>query len=184
MTTRVLVPLAEGFEEIEAVTVVDILRRAGAEVNVAGVEGTERVKGRSNIAIIPDMTLDEALKEKYDLIVLPGGLPAAFTLRDDARVIGALKAAVSSGSKVAAICAAPVCLKRAGLLSGLDFTSHPSVVEHFSKEGYSQDRVVVGGSVLTSRAAGTAMEFAFALVKELYGEDKVREVNEGVLARI
>jgi 4-methyl-5(b-hydroxyethyl)-thiazole monophosphate biosynthesis len=185
MSTRVLVPLADGFEEIEAFTVVDILRRAGADVVTAGVEGKDSVTGRSSITAIPDTTLDRALDgEDFDLVVLPGGLPAAFTLRDDPRIVTALGRTAASGGRVAAICAAPVALERAGLLDGVEHTSHPTLRDQLPLESYSEKRVVTTGRIVTSRAAGTAMEFAFTLVRELFGEEKVREVNQGVLARI
>ncbi len=183
MTKRVLVPVSTGFEEIEAMTVVDILRRAGAEVVVAGVDG-DRVTGRSNITIIPDTDLDAALEgAPYDLMVLPGGLPNAYTLRDDPRIIRGLTQTASAG-RVAAICAAPVALERAGLLEDRPATSFPAMEKELVSARYSTERVVVSGRITTSRSAGTAMEFAFALVRELFGEEKAAEVNRGVLARL
>jgi 4-methyl-5(b-hydroxyethyl)-thiazole monophosphate biosynthesis len=185
MTKKVLVPLSKGFEEIEALTAVDILRRAGATVVVAGCEGAGAVEGRSKIQVVPDKGLDEALAEApYDLIALPGGLPNAYTLRDDPRLQGALKAHAESGGLVAAICAAPVALAEAGLLEGKSKTSHPAVKAEMPSEGYREERVVVDGQVITSRGPGTAMEFAFALVRALFGEDKVAEVNAPVFARL
>jgi 4-methyl-5(b-hydroxyethyl)-thiazole monophosphate biosynthesis len=184
MSKRVLTPIAKGFEEIEAVTVIDVLRRAGAEVVVAGVDG-DRVTGRSGITVIPDLSLDDALaRGPYDLMVLPGGLPNAFTLRDDSRVISYLKKTLANDGKVAAICAAPVALERAGLLDGTKATSFPAMEKELTSADYCEERVVVSGSIITSRGPGTAMEFAFQLVKELFGEDKAREVNQGVLARL
>lgn len=185
MTKRILVPIATGFEEIEALTVVDILRRAGAEVVLAGLASKEVVVGRSNIAVIPDSSLDEALKRgPYDMLVLPGGLPNAHLLRDDERIIRAIRSNLESNGLVGAICAAPLALRRAGVLEDRSFTSHPTVRGELSASGYSDDRVVNERRVLTSRAAGTAMEFAFEIVKELFGEAKVEEVNTGVLARL
>ena len=184
MTKRVLVPISKGFEEIEAVTVIDVLRRAGASVVVAGVDG-DTVTGRSNIAVIPDLSLDEALgKGPYDLMVLPGGLPNAYTLRDSPRIMAGLEEILANEGKVAAICAAPVALEKAGLLDNLPATSFPAMEQELTSARYSTDRVVVSGRISTSRSAGTAMEFAFALVRELFGDDKVEEVNKGVLARL
>ena len=184
MTKRVLVPVSRGFEEIEAITIIDILRRAGSEVVVAGVDGN-RVTGRSAITVVPDTSLNDALeKGPYDMMVLPGGLPNAHTLRDDPRIIGALQKTLAEGGKVGAICAAPVALERAGLLDARPATSAPSAEKELMSAVYSTDRVVVSGPVATSRSAGTAMEFAFALVRELFGDDKVDEVNKGVLARL
>ena len=185
MTKKVLVPVAKGFEEIEALTAVDILRRAGAQVVLAGCEGEGAVVGRSDISVMPDKSLDAALAEApYDLIALPGGLPNAYTLRDDDRLQDALKAQAGRGGLVAAICAAPVALAEAGLLEGKTKTSHPAVKAEMPSEGYQEERVVVDGQVITSRSPGTAMEFAFALVRALFGEDKVEEVNAPVFARL
>jgi 4-methyl-5(b-hydroxyethyl)-thiazole monophosphate biosynthesis len=184
MTKRVLVPISTGFEEIEAISVIDILRRAGATVVVAGLaEGP--VTGRSQIILTPDMDLDAALgQEPYDLVVLPGGLPNATTQRDDPRIIELLQQAARENRFTAAICAAPSALEKAGLLKDIPATGHPSCSGDLPSAKYKEDRVVVSGKVITSRAAGTAVEFAFALVSALFGEDKVREVNAGVLAKL
>lgn len=186
MTKRVLVPVSAGFEEIEALAVVDVLRRAGAEVVLAGLGSAPTVTGRSSITVIPDASLDEAVgRGSYDAVVLPGGLPNAHTLRDDARVIDLVRGTHAGGGVVAAICAAPVALARAGLLDGVPATCHPSkAAELRAVCRFSEERVVVAGRVVTSRAAGTAVEFAFALVRLLFGDAKVAEVNQGVLARL
>jgi 4-methyl-5(b-hydroxyethyl)-thiazole monophosphate biosynthesis len=183
MSKRVLVPIAEGFEEIEALTVVDILRRAGADVVLAGVGGRPQVVGRSHVSVIPDEAIETALeKAPYDMIVLPGGLPNAHILRDHVQLSKAVKEHADQGAYLGAICAAPVALERSGVLEGQPYTSHPGVKDQLTSEGYCDDRVVVAGKVLTSRAPGTAMEFAFAIVRELYGNEKAEEVNQGVLA--
>jgi 4-methyl-5(b-hydroxyethyl)-thiazole monophosphate biosynthesis len=185
MDKKVLVPVAKGFEEIEALTAVDILRRAGASVVLAGLEGKGAVEGRSNISVMPDKSLDDALAEApYDLIALPGGLPNAYTLRDDARLQKAIRAQAERGGLVAAICAAPVALAAAGVLEGKTKTSHPAMKDEMPSDGYREDRVVVDGKVITSRGPGTAMEFAFALVRALYDDAKVEEVNGPVFARL
>ena len=184
MTKRVLVPVSKGFEETEAVTVIDILKRAGAEVVVAGLDGNT-VTGRSAITIIPDMSLDAALEAgPYDLIVLPGGVPNSYTLRDDERIINAVRTQADSGREVAAICAAPVALERAGLLSGKVATSFPAMEKELASAEYTTDRVAKTGNITTSRSCGTAMEFAFSLVRTLFGDEKVETVNKGVLAQI
>jgi len=184
MTKRVLVPLANGFEETEAVTVVDILRRGAIEVVTAGLEPGP-ITGRSNITVTPDKSLDEALTgPAFDAIVLPGGLPGAEILRDDPRVIDALSMILDQGGLAGAICAAPIALDRAGVLGGRTYTSHPSFEGELPTEGYSQERVAKSKRVITSRGPGTAMEFAFELLRELGGDDAVREVNQGVLAKL
>jgi len=184
MTTRVLVPLAAGFEETEAVTVIDVLRRGAVEVVTAGLEAGP-VTGRSGIAVTPDTTLDEALDgPPFDAIVLPGGLPNAEILRDDPRVIETVSKILERGGLTGAICAAPTALERAGALAGRTYTSHPSIENALPPDGYTDDRVVTSDRVITSRGPGTAMEFAFALLRELSGDDAVHQVNQGVLARL
>lgn len=184
MSKRVLVPISEGFEEIEAITVIDILRRADAEVIAAGLQDGP-ITGRSNIVLTPDMSLDEALRKgDYDLVVLPGGLPNAYTLRDDSRIIELIQKTAAEGRQVAAICAAPAALEKAGLLRGIKATGHPACKADLPSSVYSEERVVTSGNVTTSRSPGTAMEFAFSLVRILFGEERVREVNAGVTARL
>jgi len=182
MPKRVLVPLAAGFEEIEALTVVDILRRAGVVVITAGL-APGLVTGRSGIAVKPDLGLDDALKgSAFDLVALPGGMPASATLRDDPRIISALQRTHESGGWVAAICAAPIALQRAGLLDGREATCHPGMAAELPEAAHNAKRVVASDRVLTSRAPGTAMEFAFAIVRILCGDAMVAEVDAGVLA--
>jgi protein deglycase len=184
MPKRVLVPLAGGFEEIEALTIVDILRRADVEVVVAGL-APGLVTGRSGISVAPDVALDDALEgPAFDLVALPGGMPGATTLRDDPRIIAALGITHRRGGWVAAICAAPIALERAGLLDGREATCHPGMSAELPEAARNEDRVVISGRVVTSRAPGTAMELAFALVRILCGEAKAAEINNGVLAAL
>jgi len=173
---RVLVPLAPGFEEIEAVTVIDLLRRADVEVVVAGVERGP-IAGSRGVRLLPDASLDDVAGASFDLVVLPGGRGGTDRLIADSRVHALLRDQVRGGRLVAAICAAPEVLHRAGLLEGRQVTSHPS-------SRYREDRVVRDGSIITSRAPGTAMEFAFTLVELLCGKEKVREINAVVLGRL
>ena len=177
--TRVLVPLAEGFEEIEAVTVIDLLRRAGIAVSAASL-GARRVAGSHGITIEADVTLEEARAGDYDMIVLPGGMPGADHLRQDARVIDLLKEFAAQGRYTAAICAAPTVLAHAGLLSGRAATSFPGFLDANSAPGIRlrQEAVVVDGKVVTSRGAGTAMDFALALVELLEGPERRAEVEQ------
>jgi len=183
---KILMPLAPGFEEIEALAVVDILRRAGAEVIMAGTV-TGPIKGRNNITVLADKSLDETLKEgveNFDLIVLPGGAEGTRHLKEDGRIGGALGEFRKKAKKIAAICAAPTVLAKAGLTEGKTITCHPSVREELRAEKLSEKRVVVDGDIITSQGPGTAMEFAFRLVEILFGKEKVQEVNSGVLARL
>jgi len=183
--SKVLVPLAPGFEEIEAITVIDILRRAGVEVVVAGTQPGP-IEASRKTKHLPDCILDDIHAEEFDMIVLPGGQPGATNLRRDARIkriIGALQA---KNRHIAAICAAPTVLAAYGVLKERAATSHPSVRDEVAANArqFSDQRVVVDGPVVTSQAAGTAMEFAFSLVEILCGADKAAEVNRGVLARL
>jgi protein deglycase len=185
MRTRALVPIAEGFEEIEAITVIDILRRAGVEVVIADLGAQRIVKGRSGISMRADLSWDSAIAgPPFDAVILPGGLPNAFTLRDDPRVQTAVKSAFENGGIAAAICAAPIALEKAGLLAGRTATCHPGMAEELPEASKNPMRVAVDGRIVTSKGPGTAMEFAFALVRVLCGDGKVAEVNAGVLAAL
>jgi 4-methyl-5(b-hydroxyethyl)-thiazole monophosphate biosynthesis len=176
---RVLVPLAEGFEEIEAVTVVDLLRRAAIEVHTASLDGP-RVTGSHGIALMADIALDAAVADDYDMIVLPGGMPGAEHLKNDPRVISLLRRCAAAGRYTAAICAAPGVLAHAGLLEGRAATSFPGFLAADSAPGIRlrEEPVVVDGKVVTSRGAGTAMEFGLALVELLEGAEARQQVEK------
>jgi len=179
---KVLVVLAPGFEEIEALVPVDILRRAGAEVTVAGT-APGPIAGRSRISVVPDTTLDRA-GEGFDMLVLPGGAPGTENLGKDERVCAVVKKMAEEGKLIAAICAAPTVLSALGVSRGRTVTSHPSVRARLLNEKISDERVVVDANLMTSQGPGTAMEFAFSLVEKLFGKEKAIEVNKGVLAKI
>ncbi|MCW8888731.1 MAG: DJ-1/PfpI family protein [Gammaproteobacteria bacterium] len=178
----VLVPLAPGFEELEAVTIIDLLVRAGVEVISAGLVAGP-IKASRGMVIHPDMSLDEALKRQFDMVVLPGGLPGADHLNRDSRILELLKTMASQGKYTAAICAAPKVLATAGLLDGKSATSYPGVIENLglNTTQISQQSVVIDGNVITSRGPGTAMEFALTLIETLVGRDKRDEVAKGLL---
>lgn len=178
---KILVPLATGFEEIEAVTVVDILRRAGARVVTAGLE-QRNVTGSHGIQLVADCVLAEAAGERWDLIVLPGGGPGTERLAADARVLALLHEQTSAGRPAAAICAAPFVLQQAGVTAGRQITIHPAWAERITTATVANTPVQTDGTLVTGRSAGAALEFAFALVRLLYGDAKVAEINAGVLA--
>jgi len=172
----VLVIFAEGSEELEAVTVVDILRRAGVTVTLAGLnEGA--LRGSRGTQLLPDTTLDEAVKRDYDMVVLPGGQPGTNNLKADARVLNLLKQMAQQGRYVAAICAAPSVLATAGLLDGKQATSFPGALDPFSQVKRLPAAVAEDGKLITSRGPGTAMDFALTLVERLTGKDKRMEVE-------
>jgi protein deglycase len=199
---RVLIPLAEGFEEIEAVTVIDLLRRAGIAVCIAKVtpadgsgagagseaeaarDGANLVTGSHGIAVQADARLAELDDAGFDMIVLPGGMPGAAHLKADSRVIAMLRGASARGVYVAAICAAPSVLAHAGLLDGRAATSFPGFLDAQSAPGVqlSTAPVVIDGRIVTSRGPGTAIDFALTLIELLAG-GRVRGETESRLQR-
>jgi protein deglycase len=178
---RVLVPLAEGFEELEAVTIVDILRRAGIEVVVASLAGSP-VTGSHGIRLSADTPLAALAEQEFDMIALPGGMPGAEHLRKDPRIAELVRRMHGKGRPVAAICAAPMVLAAAGVLDGRRATSYPGFLDDADRSTVVGDDVVVDRGVITSRGPGTALDFALALVAELAGAS-VRDAIEARLER-
>ncbi len=180
--TRVLIPMAQGCEELETVTVIDLLRRAQIEVVTAGLEEGP-VRGSRGTVIVPDTVLGAVLDEEFDMVVLPGGLPGAHHLDEDERVHRLLRRHQAEGRFAAAICAAPKVLANAGLLEGKSATSYPGVVtmEDFPEVKVLDVPVVVDGKVITSRGPGTAMDFALQLIESLVGRAKRDEVEKALV---
>lgn len=178
----VLVPLAPGFEDLEAVTIVNLLRRAGIEVVTAGLQ-PGLVQGARGMRMQPDAELDAVLEQDFDLIALPGGMPGAENLKNDARIQVVLKRMSSAGKYTTAICAAPIALAQAGLLEGKRATSYPGFVDKLGLPNteYCNDAVVVDGKVVTSRGPGTAMDFALTLVELLAGKPVRDQVEAGLV---
>lgn len=179
---KVLVPLAAGCEELEAVTIIDLLRRAGVEVVTAGLQ-PGIVKASRGTQLVPDTILDNVLRDEFDMVVLPGGMPGAQHLKDDSRVQALLKRLAAEGKYTAAICAAPMALAEAGLLSGRKATGYPGVLEKLGLPDVvlQNQAVVKDGKVITSRGPGTAMDFALELIETLAGRDKRQEVEAGLV---
>lgn len=177
----VYVLLAEGFEEIEALTPVDLLRRAGVEVALVGVAG-KTVCGAHGISVEADIEIDKADFSLADMVVLPGGMPGTTNLYADARVTAAVSKMAGDGKYVAAICAAPsVILGGMGLLDGKKATCYPGM-ERGMKGAAALDRnCVVDGHFITGRAVGGALDFACALVAALCGEEQARKVADAVV---
>ena len=176
MDKKVLVPIAEGTEEIEAVTIIDVLRRAGAAVTVASVSELQITASRG-VKLVADKLIGECVDETYDLVVLPGGMPGAEHLRNSKELERILTQQKDQGRLYGAICAAPaVVFQHHGLLDQRQATCHPNFVKYLEKMDSVESRVVVDGNCVTSRGPGTALEFALKLVELLYGEDKAREV--------
>lgn len=177
---KVLVPLAQGCEEIEAVTVIDILRRANIEVVSAGLDA-HPVRASRGTVLVPDTTLNEAIKQSYDMIVLPGGQPGTNNLKADARIITLLQHMAQQGKQLAAICAAPSILASAGLLDGRRATSFPGALNGFARVQLQSAAVVEDGQLITSRGPGTAIDFALKLVERLAGKARRDEVEAGLV---
>jgi len=176
---RVCILLADGLEDIEAITLIDVLRRAGVDVTTLGVTGAE-VTSAHGVTIKADALLSDAGGE-WDLVVLPGGIPGAEHLRDSDAVQSLVKSQVAAGRKVAAICAAPIALAAAGVLEGRKATCYPGFDSQLAGASYCEDAVVTDGPVITSRGPGTALAFALNLVADLCGETTAAQLAEGML---
>ena len=176
---KVLVPLAQGCEEVEAVTIIDLLRRAKIEVISAGLDD-QPVTASRGVSLIADTTLDAALEQEFDMIVLPGGMPGMTHLKNDPRIIALLQKMARDGKYTCAICAAPAVLAEAGLLAGKSATSYPGFLDNLPTVTYKTDAVVRDGKIITSRGPGTAMEFALELIEVLAGKAKKDEVEAGL----
>jgi 4-methyl-5(b-hydroxyethyl)-thiazole monophosphate biosynthesis len=174
----VLAILPEGFEEIEAVTPIDVLRRAEVRVTVASLAESRLVTGRNKIILQAETTLAAVGEQAFDLLFLPGG-PGVAKLRADARVPALARAQAAAGRWIGAICAAPAVLHDAGLLEGKRYTAHPSVAEEL-KNILSNERVVVDGKIVTSRGAGTALDFGLSLVELLVSASKASEIKASI----
>ncbi|MBW8042395.1 MAG: DJ-1 family protein [Planctomycetes bacterium] len=180
MSKKVLVAIADGIEELEAVTIIDVLRRAGADVTVASVGG-KQVTASRDVKLVADTVISDCLGTVYDLIALPGGMPGAEHLRDSSQLIEMLKEQAASGRFYAAICASPaVVLKPHGLLENKKATCYPSLLSDLDKS--EQAKVLVDGSLITSQGPGTALEFSLKLVELLYDKQKSQEVAKAMLA--
>ena len=179
---RILVPLAQGCEELEAITVIDLLRRAGQEVISVGLDAAPVTASRG-VRLLPDSTLEKVMHEKFDMIVLPGGLPGAEHLDNDPRIHQLLARMHQEGCYTAAICAAPKVLANAGLLDGRRATSYPGVLDIslFPQVELVALPVVRDGRVVTSRGPGTAMDFALELIELLAGRDERDHVESGLV---
>lgn len=183
---KVLVLLAEGFEEIEALTPVDYLRRAGAEVTIAGTSG-KKVIGSHKITVEADCMIADVNASEFDMVVCPGGMPGSSNIAGCAKAADAIRTINTKNGFVAAICAAPVVvLAPLGLLKGKKFTCYPGMennIEQSASAAHSKDRVVQDGKLITAGGPGVAEEFALKLVEVLFGKDKAAELRKGIVAR-
>lgn len=174
---KVAVILAEGFEELEAVNIIDVLRRGGIDLTMVGLDSLN-IKGAHNIEIKADVKFDETKFENFDMIILPGGITDLANSKKLAKILQEFK---NSGKILGAICAAPLALYEAGVLDG-NYTCYPGFEEKISKNGYIANQNVVNDkNIITSKGPATAMEFALYIVKFLEGENKYTEVKNGLL---
>ena len=178
--SRIGVLLAEGFEEIEAVTIIDVLRRAGLEVTILGGGGA-KIGGAHGLQVEADQILEEDPGSDWSALVLPGGLPGATNLRDNPIVLELIRSTHAAGGKLAAICAAPIVLGSAGVLEGRRATCYPGFEEGLTGAECSEDRVVVDGDITTSRGPGTSLDFALCLVSQFKDQETADALREGML---
>jgi len=179
---KILIPLAFGFEEIEAITCIDVLRRTELEVITVSIDKME-VLGAHNIVVKSDALIDDINWTDFDAIVLPGGMPGSANLRDNEKVISIVKQLYSENKLVAAICAAPIVLEKAGVIVNKNATSYPGFDKEMTSCNYMENRVVVDGNVITARGPGVAIEFSLTVVEYLLGKGIVEELKVGMLVK-
>lgn len=180
---KVLVPLANGFEELEAITIIDLLRRAGIEVITAGLDEKPVTASRKNV-LIPDTSIDKVNPDEFDMVILPGGLPGADNLRDSPQIQSILQHQYQNNKPIAAICAAPKALAKAGILKGKTITCYPGALDQVdtSQFNITEKNIEIDGNIITSRGPGTAMDFALTLI-ELLASKTLRNEVETQLVR-
>ena len=177
---KVLIVLANGFEEVEALTVVDLLRRVDLKVTIAGLE-KEFVTGSHDITVQCDCYYLDIEENQYDCLILPGGQPGTNNLKANAKVFEWVQSFAASGRLIAAICAAPIVLHKTGILAGKKVTSFPSEREVFKESTYLEEAVVQDGNIITSRGLGTAIRFALKIVENMKGEETADQLAKRIL---
>ncbi|MBF0505733.1 MAG: DJ-1/PfpI family protein [Nitrospirae bacterium] len=180
---RVAVLLADGFEEVEAMSIVDVLRRADITAVIAGLHAGH-IEGAHQVKVIPDTTIDAIHADNFDMLVLPGGQPGSDNLNADERVKVLIRDFYKKGKLTGAICAAPYVLANAGILDGKEATVYPSFENRLGKARYVNKNVVSDGQILTSRGPGTALEFGIAIVEKLVSRERAEAIKEAMLLQI
>lgn len=179
---KVIVFLADGFEEVEALTTVDYLRRKDIKVEMVSITDDKKVKGAHNITVIADKTLEEIHEiNSYDGVILPGGLPGATNLRDCEEVISIVKEINNNKKMVAAICAAPIVLHRADIINEKRVTSYPGFQDALEGSIYLEESVIRDDNIITARGPALAVDFAIEIVNYLLGEEKAKELKQDIL---
>ena len=178
---KIMVMFAEGNEEVEALTPVDLFRRVGEHVDIVSVTDDLIITSSHGVDIMATTTLEKLKKEEYDAIIIPGGLTGATSLKDNERVLDLIRYMNESGKVVAAICAGPIVLEAAGVLKGKNITSYPGFEKSFEDAHYHEDTVVIDGNIVTSRGPATAMQFGAALVEKLCGAETADKLRKQLL---
>lgn len=177
---KVAVVLADGFEETEAMAIIDVLRRAEIDTVVAGLHDGHIMSARK-VRVVPDTVIDAVRADDFDMLVLPGGQPGSDNLNADLRVKELIKGFSRKNKLLGAICAAPIVLAGAGVIEGRHVTSYPTYKGKLGNVVYEEKSVVSDGNVLTSRGAGTALTFGLAIVERLVGREKAQKIKEAML---
>lgn len=178
---KVSIFLAEGFEEVEALTPADLLKRAGAEVTLVSVGSRPEVAGSHGITITADRMFGKMDFSDMDLLVLPGGMPGTLHLKEYGPLLDLLKEFHEKGKSLAAICAAPTVLGQIGILNGKKATCYPGCEDGLTGAECLTDRVVIDGNITTSRGVGTAIPFALSLIAQLYGQEKADQIRDDIV---
>lgn len=176
-----LILIADGFEEIEAITIYDILVRGSVKVDLCSIKSECNVKSSHGLSICCNKSIGEINLEDYEVLILPGGMPGALNLKENYNVIHSIKEFFKEGKLICAICAAPMVLKEAGIIEDVCITSYPSFRNEFLKELYKIDRVIECGNIITSRGPATASDFAFKILEHFISLDKVNEIKKAML---
>ncbi|OFI05894.1 chaperone protein YajL [Clostridium acetireducens DSM 10703] len=181
---KAVVLFAEGFEEIEGLTVVDVLRRAGVLCDMCSVSSNKEVVGAHNIPIKTDITFDNANFDEYEAIIMPGGIPGSTNLRDNNKVLDKVRDFNNKGKIVAAMCAAPIVLVAAGVVAERTITAYPGIEKELGNVNYSEEIVVQDGNIITSRGPATAIYFALKILQNLSGREVAENIKEGMLVNL
>lgn len=181
---KVVVLLAQGFEEIEALTCVDVLRRGEVDCILCSINGKEDVKGAHGVVVKAETLLENINGDEYEAVILPGGMPGATNLRDNEKVTEMVKKFDKENKIVAAICAAPIVLKKAGIIYNRKVTSYPGFEEELQAYNYSEEIVVQEGNLITSRGPATAIYFALKILENLKGGEVVENLKKDILLNL
>ncbi len=179
---KVIVFLANGFEEVEALTTVDYLRRKDIVVDTVSITDDHKVIGAHEVPVLADKLINEIEDlDAYDGVVIPGGIPGATNLRDNDKVVEIVKKIFDKGKLAAAICAGPIVLQRAGIIKGKKVTSYPGFEDDLKDGIYEENNVVVDENIITARGPALAVDFAIEIIKYLLGDEKAEELKKGIL---